>query len=208
MNIIIAYDEKDTNLGDYFLACKENIEGILTQQDITPKLVSAKQCNMIYVDEVALPKNGEAFIFVAYSHGTEDGKSLIAEGEKYIVTGENTQNFKNALFYTNACAVGAVLGKKWLNNEFGAFIGYNESVRILLGFKEISLELDNFGIIYFLTEECTIYEAFLKMEDKYIERIQKMRKDWKEALFVADLEDAKNSLVFYGNKELKKQDFF
>lgn len=205
MNIIIAYDEKDTKLGDYFLACKGNVEDILREQNITPKLVPAKLCNMTYVDEIALPKNAEAFIFVAYSHGTEDGKNLVVDSEKYVAAGGNTQKFKNALFYTNACAVGAILGKDLIANGCQAFIGYSESIRVLEFYKPISMNCDNYALIYFLSLDATIYEAFLSMEKYYEEKVDEFL--YRDPLSASILEDAKNSLVFYGNKELKKQDF-
>jgi hypothetical protein len=212
INLIIAYDDKDLDLGTYFKDCKKQLLSILEEQNDPLKYklneISSDYCNNVYINSLMPQHMSNPFIFIAYSHGNE--KALCCGNSCYIEKNVNTHYFKNSLFYTTACSTGKELGEDLINKGCLAFIGYKtEAIAFLEGsMKEISIKCDNAGITEYLSNDITIFEAFKKMKDCYTQQIDRVLNDNKLALFAATLVEARDSLVFFGKNELKKEDMF
>jgi len=211
INIIAAYDDTDTQLGTYFEDCKKQLLSTLNKlnnpviYDISE--IPSNNCNNKDIDSLLIKYTPNPFIFIAYSHGNE--QALYCRGNNYVEKNINTYIFLNSLFYTTACSVGKELGDDLIDKGCSVFIGYKKE-KIIFPEKikqEISTLCDNAGIIEFLSNDITIYEAFKKMEDIYTQQIDNLI-NADDMLFAANLVDARESLVFFGKHNLKKGDFF
>lgn len=210
INVAIAFDDKDENLGNYFLNCKDDISGFFNDQKHllkeTPIFFPSEKCDQTNIDVEIAKINVAPFIFIAYSHGNEN--SLRCNGNSYVKKGINTNNFSKSLFYTNSCLSGKHLGKELVDNGCFAFIGYVEEIEAPLdkGYEAISINCDNSGIKTFLSDDIPISKAFTRMRNYYTKNIDKYRDI--DPFFAAMLVKNRESLVFHGNNELKKEDLF
>lgn len=208
INFIIAYDNNDANLGAYFEECKNHLLSVLTEELVNEiREICGNQCNDAYIDMIIPQYNSKPFIFVAYSHGNE--KALCCGVGRYVEKDVNAHHFANSLFYTTACSVGKELSAHLIENGCLAFIGYDESVSAykLTEKKEVSKNCDNIGIIEFLSDDITIWEAYMRMKNYYTQQIDKFQKI-EDVMFAGDLVEARDALVCLGDKNLKKEDLF
>jgi hypothetical protein len=211
INFIVAYDNIDIELGTYFEDCKNQLLGLLTEQnglvngDVCE--ISGKQCNNVHIDITIPTYNVSPFIFIAYSHGNE--KALCCGNNRYIEKDINAHYFVNSLFYTTACSVGKELGAHLVKNGCLAFVGYKSDINAYkqIDKKDISMNCDNAGIMAFLSEDITISEACEKMKTYYTQQIDRLE-NVKDMLFAGNLVEARNALICLGNKNLRKENLF
>jgi hypothetical protein len=207
IKVIVVYDNKDPVLGTYFEGCKKYLLSALEYQrefvNNKPHTISSLHCNKNYIGSLISSYESNPFIFVAYSHGNE--KALRCGGNSYVEKNVNTHKFKNSLFYAMACSTGKELGEDLIKKKCLAFIGYKNEISGFLGDskKNISINCDNVGIITFLSNDITIFEAFEKMKKYYTQQIDRLY-EFKDMLFAGDLVENRESLVFFGEKNLKK----
>lgn len=209
INVLAAFDESDIKLGEYFKACKNDLLTIIKKelengQNFTTLEISSKNCHSAYFDIILSRYKEIPFLIVAYSHGNE--KCLTVNGVAYISAGNDNSFFQKSFFYTNSCLSGKILGPDLIEQNCKVFIGYEE---IVVAFKDerqdISIKCDNIGISMFLTGEITAYEAYLKMKDYYTQSANKLLK-FNDILASGLLINAREALVFYGDKNCKKED--
>jgi len=204
INLIVACDNKDAKLGKYFQDSKKYLLPFLRKQYKLHR-ISSVNCNKGYINLSMLKYKPNPFVFIAYSHGNE--KALRCRSNSYVEKGVNTHNFAKSLFYTTACLTGKELGNDLIKNGCWAFIGYDSETIAFLedSKKKISINCDNVGIMVFLTEDITIFDAFNKMKNYYTQQIDKAL-EFEDILFVANLVKMREALVFFGNKKLRKKD--
>jgi hypothetical protein len=211
INIIVAYDDKNANLGTYFEDCRNQLLSIIEEQkksiNYNQHELSSNHCNNVYIDILMPQYKPNPFIFIAYSHGNE--QALHCENEYYIKKDVNTHHFANSLFYTTACSTGKELGDDLIDKGCLAFIGYRSNTVAFTesSRKEISRNCDNAGIIAFLSDDITIFEAFEKMKNFYAQEINRLN-GVKDVLFAGHLVEAMESLVFLGKSDLRKENLF
>lgn len=209
-NIAIAFDDKDKNLGNYFLNCKNDISGFFSDQKHlvkgTPVLIPSEKCDQTNIDIEIAKINTTPFIFIAYSHGNEN--ALRCNGNSYVKKGVNTRNFSKSLFYTNSCLSGKHLGEELIDNGCLAFIGYVEEIEAPLNkeYENVSINCDNSGIKTFLSDDIPISKAFQRMRNYYTKNIDKY--NMIDPIFAAMLVRNRESLILHGNNDLKKEDLF
>ncbi len=204
IDCIIAFDEKDVELGGYFESCKEQIRLVLSENEsVMVQEINAQRCNQPFLEHVLSPKLGKPFLFAAYCHGLPN--ALKVEGEQFIKSNENTSLFQNVFFYTNACLAGETLGKELMEKGALAFIGYNDTIKVDLRAKNIFRDCDNYTLMFFVGTNVSIYEAFKAAKKYFTFQIDKLIESggWKKYDAAAELTFARDSLVFLGNKELK-----
>ena len=211
INIIVAYDNQDDNLGTYFEDCKDQLIEVLTEHNRfvngDVREITGVRCNSAFIDITIPSYNTHPFIFIAYSHGNE---IALYSGEGcYVEKNMNAHHFRNSLFYTTACSVGKDLGPHLIEQGCLAFVGYKNEIHAYKKEerKEISKKCDNAGIIAFLSDDITVFEAYTRMKDYYTQQIDR-QEQVKDMLFAGDLVEARNSLVCLGDKNLKKEDLF
>lgn len=210
INFIIACDNQDDNLGTYFEDCKNQLLGVITEnsrfKNVQVREIMGNQCNNACIDMTIPLYNTQPFVFIAYSHGNE--KALCCKNNYYVEKNVNDYHFVNSLFYTAACSVGKELGVHLIEKGCLAFVGYNRVISVLKPIhRKISMNCDNAGIVAFLLEDITIFEACKKMKNYYTQEIDRLT-NFKDMLFAGELVEARNSLVCLGNENLKKEDLF
>jgi hypothetical protein len=209
-NIIIAFDDKDENLGDYFSTCQSDISGFFSDHyqiiKKSPLLVPNEKCNQAYIDIEIARINPAPFVFIAYSHGNEH--SLRCNKNSYVRKGSNTKQFTNSLFYTNSCLSGKELGIELVNNGCFAFIGYEEESNAFLNeeYYTISVNCDNSGLKTFFTDNIPVSIAFERMKSYYTNNIDKYESI--DPFFAAQLVKNREALVLHKNKDIVKEDLF
>lgn len=202
---IIAYDNQDPLLGDYFTLCKNNLVAFLSGKSIVDIVeIQAQHCTQLFIElKINEIKDSKEFCFVAYSHGSRN--AVICTGEAYVKANENTHLFNNSLFYSNACLCGRELKVDLIQNGCKAFIGSKDEIKVLLLDPNLSAKLDNYALMVFIETDKTIHEAYNSMLNHYDYEIDKLNELEKGLGFgkAAYLIEARDSLVFDGDKNLK-----
>lgn len=203
INFLIACDDKDLILGSYFAKCRDKLCDFLNEYNFEKTLVeiSGKKCNVVNIDLNLDALTNNKFIFIAFSHGNYC--SLLVDKEEYVSCSHNASKFGNALFYTNACSSGKGLGLQLIDQGCAVFIGYSEDINVSLNHLDVFANCDNACLYFFFGEEITIFEAFQKTKRHFTNRANKL-----EPFDRAELIYARDALVFHGNKNLSKRDFF
>ncbi len=211
IRVLIASDDSDTKLGEYFKACKEDLIAVINAEieaqkpleveDIPSRNSNNAYLNIKYVDFKEIP-----FLWASFSHGNEN--SVKFNGTALISTGDDNSLFANTLFYTNSCLSGKFLGPDLISQNCRTFIGYDQSIVAFKNdYREISLKCDTIGIISFLTSDITAIVAFKQIIQYYTQQANRLL-DLEDPLSAALLINAREALVFHGDENLKKEDLF
>ena len=197
-------------MGVYFNACKNDIITSINLQTAIHNIFSiieipSRNCRSAYFDIVLSEFKNIPFIIIAYTHGNEN--SLVANGSRFITVDNDTSFFNNSFFYTNSCLSGKVLGPELIKQNCKVFIGYDSTITAFKNENSnISLKCDNIGILLFLTSDITAYDAYFAMIKLYTQEYDKLLANG-DPLSAGLLIQNREALVFYGEKELKKEDF-
>jgi hypothetical protein len=210
INIVIAFDNQNAVLGQYFEDCQKDFTDLLDEHNHLVKLcskISTPQCNVAYID-IAIPRlNPNPFIFVAYMHGVDDGLRC---GGTSFVSVDNCRHFVNSLFYSTACLIGKKLAPELINNGCRAFIGFKEDSEVFqnASYRQTFIECDNYALKMFMTSDATIEQAFDSMKNHYTNKIDRLMELGEDPLFIGVLTANREALVCLGDKSLKKEDLF
>jgi hypothetical protein len=208
LKIIVAYDDQDEVLGEYFTACKIDIVEFLEEQQVSGfpleivEIIDSRLCNPVYIEIKLEEYQNQPLLFIAYSHGLPH--ALRCKGS--YIDSTNVHLLFNAYLYTNACSSAKELGLTFIDKE-GVFVGFDKPIDALLddtnNAKQISINCDNYGIKYSIVmREKTIAETYQAMVDYYDEKIDKL--DFFNAQL---LTETKEALKLYGNVNLKIEDY-
>lgn len=210
INILIAYDNQNHNLGRYFEDCKSDLINFLDEHGELVNSISeipSIRCNVAYIDLVIPKINQVPFIFVAYTHGISDG--LRCNGDSFVST-ENTHHFENSLFYTTACLSGRILAPDLINKGCKAFIGFKEESEVFENnlYRQLFIECDNYALKKLISTNATIGESYDSTKRFYSSKIDKLIELGEDPLYIAALVANKEALICIGDKNLKKEDIF
>ncbi|GHT57595.1 hypothetical protein AGMMS50239_00190 [Bacteroidia bacterium] len=211
INIVIAFDNQNVELGSYFDDCKKDIVEFFNEQNGLVQScceIPSPQCNVAYID-VRIPQlNSNPFIFIAYTHGIEDG--LRCSGDSFVSTA-NSHHFTNSLFYSTACLAGRKLAPDLINKGCKAFIGYMEESEVFKNaiYKQTFIECDNYALkMLLIVPEATVETSFVAMKNHFTNKIDRLQEMGESPLFTASLVANREALICLGDKNLKKEDLF
>lgn len=210
INIVIAFDNQNTVLGKYFEDSQMDIRMVLDEQPhllISYTFLPTDHCNEVYLDETIPQLNSLPFIFIAYTHGTDNG--LRCNGSSFI-SKHNCAHFKNSLFYSTACLIGKELGPELIKRGCKTFIGFKEESEVFenAAFREIFLECDNYALKLFMISNSTIGQSFDAMKKYYTDKIDRLMELGEDPVFISSLTANREALVFIGDENLKKEDLY
>lgn len=206
INTLLVYDNNDSVLGDFFEDCS-----ILTQAHLSPKgdfnidTVSSRALNEVAISIKTNRLNVNPFLFISYSHGSEN--ELLKNGSTpFVSSTKNHTCFVNSFSYCFACSSGKDLGKILVDNGSRCFVGYSKAVFVQLFFnaKQHFVECATHGIKSFIDGK-TIHESITEMKNKYTEKI--------DEFYLSDMLTAslflhnRDALISHGNTSLKRDDF-
>lgn len=209
INFIIAFDDQNADLGQYFTDCQNDITALLKEQvhlAHSCSLVSSRLCNVAYMD-ITIPQiNPNPFVFIAYTHGIDDG--LRCDGVSFVSM-DNCHHFANSFFYSTACLIGKKLAPELIRNGCKAFIGFKEESEVFkkANYKQTFIECDNFAIKMFMTSNASIGRSFDAMKNHYTNKIDRFLELGEDIIFIGKLIENREALVCLGDKTLKKEDF-
>ena len=190
--VIIAVDELDGCLGDFFSECLQELEIIEKDAKCGAKYIKSNQLNEVAIS-LTVPVD-KAFIFLAYSHGSET--ELLKKGTiPYISEKLNIDKFKKTFFYTCSCKTGKSLGQTLVDNDCYCYIGYDEEFTVWDFNRKPFVECANIGFKYFLAGN-EGGEVINLMKEKYDEAIDNYENDFFGA---AHLLSNKNALILKGD---------
>ncbi|WP_024772114.1 hypothetical protein [Aquimarina macrocephali] len=204
INLIVAYDDNDLDLGDYFeLSFNDISVNFSTNNGITVRPIRGLNCTEDYVLGEINSFTEEPFGFVGLSHGDES--HLLTENNVYVDC-NSLAHFKKTLFYSTACSTAIELGKLLIKNDCFSYVGFaDDTFATYEEFYNDYIECENYCLKDFFNSENTIKQSFDSMLKRFDEKILELEsKD--EILVAMELIGNKDSFVLYGNTELTKSD--
>lgn len=204
INTIVAYDDNDADLGDYFTSSHDSLVLKLAEIAIVSNLsIRGLDCTEVFLNQAITPFNGGRFVFIGISHGNEE--ELVSH-EVYVST-NNLKSFCNSLFYSCACSTAYKLGNDLITAGCLAFVGYSDTVYINTYYSETFHECQNYCIKEFLSSEESIETSFDKMTTYYNKEIDRLVAGSMDDLIAASsLISNRNCLKLLGDKKLTSKD--
>lgn len=204
INLVIAYDDVDAKLGNYFLASHDDILASIPLHEIANSSLSGVNCNEVILQSTLEALQGNRFIFVALAHGNEE--EVVAT--EVFVSSNNTAIFSNSLFYSCSCLTGHTLGVNLISAGCLTFIGYRNSVEVIEGYYPIFYACQMYGLKSFLLNPETIQVSYDKMVNNYNDNIDALIGGSMDDLIVASsLINNRDCMVIIGNLGMTKSDF-
>ncbi|MFN8278339.1 MAG: hypothetical protein U0T84_12725 [Chitinophagales bacterium] len=207
IKIVVAYDDNDSALADYFEESYKNIlQSIQSTQETQTVVLRGLDCTEANVNSAVVPLNANPFLFIGFSHGDELGLCLLTDNDVFV-SENNAMNFGNSFFYTTACNVASRLGITLLANNCRCFIGCEwSSLATFDDFYDVYIDCENFALREFLNTTKTIQQTFDEMMLRFDGMIDKYSNDG-EVLFAMELQNNKDCMILLGDGSFRKQDF-
>ena len=204
INIVVAYDDNDIELGDYFvLSFNDLYNNFSNAENISLSSIRGLDCCENEVLNRINSFNEENFGFVGLSHGNDC--QLLTENEVYVDI-NNILHFKNSLFYSTACSTGIELGQELIKNDCKCFVGFKDDTYATYeDFYDVYIECENYCLKDFFDSQNTIKESFDKMLAHFDKKIFELENQ-NEILVAMELIGNRDSFVLYGNTALTKLD--
>ncbi len=194
---ILAYDEKDTDLGHFFEKCATDAKNNLVSDRHSLEVeITNQKLTAVYMDMKLSAYTENHFVFLAYSHGNENN---LLSPEPYLSVNSNLKPFKNTLFYTFSCSTGLNLGSRLIENGCITFVGYKIEACIVTRNEDIFMDCANFGLNSFISGE-NIGNSLKQMKDRHTYWIDQTYE--KYPLVASTLRKNRDGLVLHGDKTL------
>ena len=200
IRVIIAYDDNDAELGDYFDDSFKDFDNNLSiNNNTSTTAIRGLECNETNIKAI-VPSN-IPYIFIGLSHGNE--QQLLTENDVYADS-KDVLHFKNSLFYSPSCSTAIELGKRLIEAECVCYIGCaRDTLATYEDFYHLYIDCENYCIKEFINSNKTIettYDEMLKYFDSKIDELFEQGDD--EILVAMELQHNKDSFVLEGNKQL------
>lgn len=127
INTVVAYDNNDSILGNYFHSSFLYIDDLKNHSNTSITGIDSSGCLELNINQIIPTFNEQNFVFVGFSHGSDDGKCLTCEDD--YISENNSSLFKNSFFYSTACHIGKDLGNILSDNGCKCFIGYTTEAK-------------------------------------------------------------------------------
>jgi hypothetical protein len=209
IKIVVAYDDNDSTLADYFEESYSNLlQSIQSAQETPTVVLKGLECTEINVNAAVTALNVNPFLFIGLSHGDETGNYLLTENNNYI-TPNNSENFINSFFYTTACNAGLGLRENLLQNGCKIFIGYTDNSKAPLNedYNSLFIDCELYAIKQFMSSNSTIDELFNAMMNYTQTMIDRLFENDETIIEAMDLQRNKDSMILFGDGSLCKHDF-
>lgn len=208
IKIVVAYDDNDSALADYFEESYNNIlQSIQSAQETPTVVLRGLDCTETNVNSAVVPLNPHPFLFVGLSHGNSEQLGIDSTGEIFV-SNKNSFNFINSFFYTTACKVGKNLGGHLISNGCLVFVGYNDTSYAAFSEEhdQVFIDCELYIIKNFLNTNKSIEELFNDMLAYTEEQIDNLttKGDIVDAML---LQYNKNCIILLGDGKLTKNSF-
>ena len=204
--IIIACDESDHRLGDYFHRTNQYLMSFLEDYNFAFRNINSQNCHQAHIDNI-LENIKKPLVFVSFSHGNSN--SLRCNGVAYLAT-DNIASLHTSFVYAMSCSAAAELGATFTEQK-GVFIGFNKEIDAVISGDHVQkcIECDNSGIIFaFSNPDGTLKDAYKAMKKYYTNIIDKLYDMKAQALYIGYFINMRNSLKIIGNENLTIKEIF
>lgn len=183
-NLVVIYDDLDTNNGKYFKASQEHLSHKLSGlEDLTVQRLNTEQCLANPIDHYTIALAEQPFVFVSYAHGNEN--AIYIDQNAFIHLG-NAYFFAGTIFYACGCLSAKELGQRLIAENCRVFLGYNAKISSANPESEpVFQECENAFLANFLTTTDTIQECLTFMNTKYNEMIVHLNNEY--GIFAASI---------------------
>lgn len=190
---ILAVDNEDSILGNFFTECLQEIENHKSP------LIHLDVIKSNALNDLAISLKVESisnFIFVAISHGSEE--ALLSNGiTPYVSSNININKFSNSFFYTCSCFTGKELASKLIENGCSSYIGYDNKFSVWDYHRKPFVECATYGYKLFLSGH-NIETIIEMMKTNYDEHIDNYNNDYFGAVMLLD---NKKALMALGDEK-------
>jgi len=191
---LLVFDENDTNLGDFFSLCNEELSVFFSEKNFEHEIIGKNTRFDMLVPIRIKNYEKQNFAFAAFVHGDSD--NLLQSGvDPFISIAGDLSLFQNSFFYTFACEAGKTLGLELVNSGCKCFIGYKEKTHIWSGYPKPFVNTSTHGFKLFFEGENT-KKIFLNMLSLYNEEIDKLYKE--DFVIASILMENRDALVIHG----------
>jgi hypothetical protein len=198
-NLLLIYDDLNQRNGDYFTASHQNIVDKLSVLDISNlQSLNTTQCLTYPIDHYSRAFNGQPFVFMAYTHGSEDALHV---GDNQYIHEQNAYLFSETLFYACSCLSAKTLGLRLRHEGCKIFAGYD--AKISSANPELDglyIECENAFLSNFLTTNNTIQASLNFMYNQYEAMRSHLRSEF-NAFALNVLEDNLNAFKLFCSDE-------
>jgi hypothetical protein len=210
IKIVIAYDDNDIDLGDYFEeSFRYLVKNIEAANETPTSVIRGLDCTEDNINNAIAPVNANPFLFVGISHGDITGRFLLTSNDTYV-SSDNALNFCNSFFYSTGCNIGQDLGLDLINNHCKVFIGYDGPSYAPLDeqYNLLFIECELYALIKFLINNEPIIKLYTEMLSVTQDKIDWLT-DQNEIIEAMNLQDNKDCMILLGDeaKVLTKNDF-
>lgn len=208
ISTIIAYDNIDYEIGDYFNRSYLQLDELRDLTTISITGIDGDNCFQTNINELIPTFNQNPFVFVGLSHGTDDGLAL--RGIDYYIQQNNANLFLNSFFYSTACHIGRSLGEILISHDCKCFIGYTDisEVPLVAAYEDLFIECELHALKnFFLTTKPiqVLYDEMIAFTDEKIIEIANV--DVLEAMSLIRNRDRFVIIGNDANKLLTRLDF-
>jgi len=203
INILLAVDEADKEIGDFFESCAIELKKLFFNAIITELKSNMIQNDIIINQSISKMQNN--FIFIGFTHGS-DCELVGSKNDPYIAIGKNEMLFEGAFFYCFACNTGKILGKKIIDHKGKCFVGHNRKVYAnnIGTWRNLFMQ----PILCFWKKFISGNTVLLCLREKQAEYTRLIDSLYATDLFhAAYLRENRDSLVLYGDGNCSINDF-
>jgi len=205
INTILAYDNQDIDLGDFFEKC-----ALMTMNSINSNFnvteINSRCLNELTIQIKTEIINTKPFLFISFTHGSEI--ELLKGGTTPFISDTlNSSCLRNSFAYCFACYSGNKLGALLVENGAKTFVGYNGELKIqkFFGAFEYFIVCATSGIVSFLLGE-SINNAVDKMKEKYTECVDLFYQ--KDMVIASWFMEHRDAIVLLGDSKLSMFDLY
>jgi hypothetical protein len=204
INLLIAYDDNDSSLAEYFESSYQYVSDIINPiPEIISHPICGLDCTEININDTVNGLNGQKFCFVGFSHGNSE---MLLTDNGYYVSENNCGIFSDSLFYSTGCQTGLSLGKKLIGKGCSTFIGYFGDALVTFDqFHDIYISCENLALKLILTSGATARAAFDLMIENYDVEIEKMYQS-NDIVMAMELLHNRDCMDILGYEELTQDD--
>ncbi|MDB5231058.1 MAG: hypothetical protein JWN76_1863 [Chitinophagaceae bacterium] len=202
INLVIAYDDNDGLLGDYFESSHLSVSGNV-QPPGRFRIISIRglDCTRPDLDAAIKTLNGEPLIFAAFCHGDPDGTVLHTDNGVFVSV-HNSHLFNGSFFYTTACNSAVELGRSLIDSGCSCFIGCGkDSLASDVNFHDVYIRCENYALERFLIGNVNVGVAFNDMMDYFTGEIDRLN-NLNEVFAAVELLHNREAMEITGNTNL------
>jgi hypothetical protein len=175
IDVIIAADNEDGELGAYFRMCATDLYNTLStdghQHNYSIIELSSDDLTHSKILTTVGSINHNKYIFINFSHGSPTALGKNYAGEAFIDIALGVGHFCSSLFYTFSCAAGMALGPQLINDGCLSFWGYEDEAQVIIEYDIDFMTCTNYGFKMLLQgyDVQTSYDLMMEEFDRKID---------------------------------------